>query len=203
VPGIFFKPYPANHFTHAAIDAGMALRGRGLDPDDIETITLGVPAAVIRTIGQPIERKRAPESGYQAQFSGPYAVVAGLLGGGGLGVGRADFTDELAADPRRRALMARVDVVADERCDKIFPAQFPAVLTVRTRDGNEWFEEVLANRGGPQRPLSDEELEMKFRDNAVARLSEDVARQVAGQVHRLDELADISRLFKPLAGRDS
>ena len=26
VPGIFFKPYPANHFTHAAIDAAAALR---------------------------------------------------------------------------------------------------------------------------------------------------------------------------------
>ncbi len=31
IPGIFFKPYPANHFTHAGIDAARALRERGLD----------------------------------------------------------------------------------------------------------------------------------------------------------------------------
>ena len=29
VPGIFFKPYPANHFTHAGIDAALALRAAG------------------------------------------------------------------------------------------------------------------------------------------------------------------------------
>lgn len=196
VPGIFFKPYPANHFTHAAIDAGMALRERGLDLHDIESMTLGVPTAVVRTIGQPIEGKRAPETGYQAQFSGPYAVVAGLLGGRGLGVGLADFTDELARDPRRRALMSTVDVVGDERCDRIFPAQFPAVLTVYTGDGKEWVEEVLANRGGPQRPLSDAELALKFRDNAAGRLSEVDVQQVADRAHRLDELTDISQLLQ-------
>ncbi len=32
VPGIFFKPYPANHFTHAAIDAGLAFRARESGP---------------------------------------------------------------------------------------------------------------------------------------------------------------------------
>jgi 2-methylcitrate dehydratase PrpD len=196
VPGIFFKPYPANHFTHAAIDAGIALRRRGLSPDAVETMTLGVPGPVIRTIGQPIERKRAPETGYQAQFSGPYAVVAGLLGGGGLGVGLADFTDELARDPYRRALMARIEVVADERCNEIFPAQFPAVLQVRTRDGSEWVEEVLANRGGPQRPLSDGELAVKFRDNAAARLDEDVVRHIEEQVRRLDESSDVRQLLR-------
>ena len=79
VPGIFFKPYPANHFTHTSIDAGRAFRERGVRPEDVASITIGAPTAVIRTIGQPIEVKRAPETGYQAQFSGPYAVTAGPL----------------------------------------------------------------------------------------------------------------------------
>src|SRR5699024_9590834 len=52
-PGIFFKPYPANHFTHTAIDAAQALRVRGIEPDDIRELTLGVPAANVRTIGEP------------------------------------------------------------------------------------------------------------------------------------------------------
>ncbi|MEV0608972.1 MmgE/PrpD family protein [Polymorphospora rubra] len=200
VPGIFFKPYPANHFTHAAIDAAMALRARGLDVDDIETITLGAPTAVIRTIGQPIEVKRAPETGYQAQFSGPYAVVAGLLGGGGLGLGLGDFTDGLARDPRRRALMARVEVVPDERCDEIFPNQFPAVLRVRTRDGVEWTEEVLTNRGGPDRPLSDAELAMKFRDNVAGRLPAATVELIEAEVARLDRAAGIDVLMALAAG---
>ncbi|MDO3684942.1 MmgE/PrpD family protein [Micromonospora sp. C28ISP2-4] len=199
VPGIFFKPYPANHFTHAAIDAGLRLRERGVPLDRISRIELRVPAAVIRTIGQPIEVKRAPETGYQAQFSGPYAVVAGLLGGSGLGVGLTDYTDELARDPRRRALMATVDMLPDGRCDSIFPNQFPAIVTVHTDDGREWTEEVLANRGGPQRPLSDEELAVKFRENVAGRLTDEAARRVEDLVLRLDGLDSIDEIPRTLA----
>jgi 2-methylcitrate dehydratase PrpD len=196
VPGIFFKPYPANHFTHAAIDAALALRRRGLDPDEVESLTLGVPAAVVRTIGEPIEAKRAPQTGYQAQFSGPYAVVAGLLGGGGLGLGLGDFTDELARDPYRRDLMAKVEIEPADRCTQIFPAQFPAVLRARTRDGREWTEEVLANRGGPQRPLHADELALKFRDNAADRLSPAAVRETEEIVRRLDELDSVGALLR-------
>ncbi|MFJ6567711.1 MmgE/PrpD family protein [Streptomyces sp. NPDC091292] len=200
VPGIFFKPYPANHFTHTAADAAMALRAQGLDPARVERLVLGVPAPVIRTIGQPIERKRAPETGYQAQFSGPYLVAAGLLGGGGgLGLGLDDFTDALARDPARRELMAKVEVVADETATGIFPAQFPAVLTAHDTDGREWREEVLSNRGGPGRPLSDGELALKFRDNVSGRLSDAAVDLVMERGLRLGELDRIQDLLRPVA----
>ncbi|MEV0330792.1 MmgE/PrpD family protein [Micromonospora echinospora] len=203
VPDIFFKPYPANHFTHAAIDAGLALRERGVRPQDVETVTLGVPTPVIRTIGQPIDRKRRPTTGYEAQFSGPYAVAAGLHGGGVLGVGPDDFTDALAADPSRRAVMERVEVVPDDRCDEIFPNQFPAVLRVVTRDGREWTEEVLTNRGGPQRPLTTAELAVKFRHNVAGRLPAEVAEAVAREIDGLDTAPDVRRLTGLLAAAAS
>ncbi|MFB7555122.1 hypothetical protein [Streptomyces brevispora] len=200
MPGIFFKPYPANHFTHTAADAAMALREQGLDPARVERLVLGVPAPVIRTIGQPIERKRAPETGYQAQFSGPYMVAAGLLGGGrGLGLGLDDFTDELARDPARRELMAKVEVVADDTATGIFPEQFPAVLTAHDIDGRVWRQEVLSNRGGPDRPLSDAELALPFRDNAVGRLSGTDIDLVMDRGLNLGALDRIQDLLRPLA----
>ena len=160
---------------------------------------LGVPAPVVRTIGEPIEVKRAPLTGYMAQFSGPYAVAAGLFGGAGLGVGLADFTDELARDPRRRELMARVSVVADDRCTRVFPDQFPAVLWVRTRNGSDLRAEVMTNRGGPERPLSGAELRTKFRDNVGGLLSPEVADHIEQAVEHLDQLADIGTVLRPLA----
>lgn len=198
VPDIFFKPYPANHFTHTSVDAGLALRARGVRPDDVESITIGAPTAVIRTIGAPLETKRAPETGYQAQFSGPYAVVAGLLGGGGLGTSLDDYTDALAQDPLRRALMAKVDVVPDARCDAVYPHQFPAVVTLRTTTGEVLVEEVLTNRGGPQRPLSDEELARKFRDNVADRVSDAEADAVRRAVETLEAHPRIDDLLRPL-----
>lgn len=197
VPGIFFKPYPANHFTHTVIDAGIRLRSR-VDPQDVAGIRVGVPAAVIRTIGEPLEVKRTPETGYQAQFSAPYAVVAGLLGGGGLGVGTGDFTDDLARDPRRRALMALVEVVPDPACDDIYPHQFPAVVTVRTRDGRLLREEVLHNRGGPANPLTDDDLTRKFLDNTAGRLPRESALAARELALNLGDLAHAGELVRAL-----
>ncbi|MFS8479721.1 MAG: MmgE/PrpD family protein [Micromonosporaceae bacterium] len=198
VPDIFFKPYPANHFTHAGIDAARALREQGLRPEEVKSLRLGVAAPTVRTIGEPIEVKRCPQTGYMAQFSGPYTVVAGLLGGGGLGVGLDDFTDDLARDPLRRELMARVEVVADERCTRIFPHQFPAVLTAHTTDGRELVAEVLTNRGGPQRPLSYTELGIKFADNAGRLLPAETVARVREKVSRLDGLAGVTTMLEPL-----
>ncbi|GAA4676694.1 MmgE/PrpD family protein [Gordonia humi] len=203
VPGIFFKPYPANHFTHAAVDAAAALREQGVTVDDIAEIVLGVPEQNKRTIGEPIEVKRTPETGYMAQFSGPYAVALGLLGGSGLGAGLDDYSDELAQDSRRREIMAKVDVVADARCTEIFPRQFPAVLTARLADGREVVTEVLTTRGGPQRPLSFEELTAKFADNALRVLSNDEAERLAATCRRLEECADLRELMSPLTGIDA
>lgn len=198
VPGIFFKPYPANHFTHAGIDAALALRDQGVSLDDVDSLALGVAEPTVRTIGEPIEVKRTPSTGYQAQFSGPYTVVAALLGGGGLGLGLDDFTDALATDEARRRHMAKVSVAGRPECDEVFPNQFPAVLTARLHDGRELEQAVMSNRGGPQRPLSDRELELKFTDNAGRLLSDGALRQVQDAVLTLDRQDAIGRVLAPM-----
>jgi 2-methylcitrate dehydratase PrpD len=196
---IFFKPYPANHFLHAAIDAAIALRHRGVSAENLASAVLGVAAPTVPTIGEPIEAKRTPASGYMAQFSGPYAVAVGLIGGAGLGAGLADFTDELAREPRRRALMAKVDVVADATCTEIFPDQFPATLQARLADGRELAEQVLTNRGGPGRQLSYGELAAKFRDNAGRMLGPPAVEALLSTIARLEHLGDMRPLLDLLA----
>jgi 2-methylcitrate dehydratase PrpD len=198
VPRIFFKPYPANHFTHAGIDAALALREQGVSLDDVEALSLGVAEPTVRTIGEPLEVKRAPASGYQAQFSGPYTVVAALLGGGGLGLGLDDFTDALAADEGRRRHMAKVTVTGHPDCDAIFPNEFPAVLSARLNDGRELEQAVMSNRGGPQRPLSDREIELKFTDNAARLLDESAVHRVQDTVLTLDRQRAIAPLMTPM-----
>lgn len=197
IPRIFFKPYPANHFTHAGIDAALALRARGLDPGDVAEIRLGVPTPVVRTIGESIEAKRSPRTGYEAQFSGPYTVAAALEGGSGLGLGLDDFSDLLARDTRRGVVASKVVVEPDPECDAIYPMQLPAVLRVRTTDGREWVERVLANRGGPDRPLGDDELAAKFRDNAGRALEADAVQVLEDAIARLDSLPDVRAMLEP------
>ncbi|AMM22556.1 2-methylcitrate dehydratase [Frondihabitans sp. PAMC 28766] len=202
VPGIFFKPYPANHFTHAAVDAAAALRRSGIDLDSIDRLVLGVPAPNFPTIGDPIEVKRSPETGYMAQFSGPYAVVAGLLGGGGLEVGLDDYTDALARDPARRSLMQKVDVEIDAECTAIFPREFPATLTAHLSDGTTVTQKVLTTRGGPARPLSFDELNQKFRDNAQRTMNEADAEALTSACRDLDGHQDIGAVLQSMTRID-
>ncbi len=168
----FYKPYPSNHFTHAGIDAAIAMRTEhGLDHRDIASMELGLPAPVLRSIAEPRDEKIRPKSGYHAKFSGPFTVATALLGGGGLGVYLDDFTDAHAADPERLRLAAAVTCVADDACTEIFPHQFPAVLRVTTRRGATLEVRIDANRGGPENPMSFEELSLKFSLNAGRALS--------------------------------
>jgi 2-methylcitrate dehydratase PrpD len=201
VPGIFFKPYPANHFTHTGLDAAAMLVAQGLRPEDVERVELGVATSTVRTIGEPLEVKQRPGTGYQAQFSGPYLVTLGLVGGGGLGASLDDFRDELVQDPVRRDLMSRITVVGDPDCDAVFPYQFPSVLRVTTRDGSRLEQRVMTNRGGPERPLTDEELARKFRDNLARGLDPALAPAVEAGVAALatsgpDGVRDVMALLR-------
>lgn len=193
-PGIFFKPYPANHFTHAGIDAALALRAAGLDPDEVETIELGVASPTLRTIAEPRALKLRPPSGYAAQFSGPFTVASALLGGGGLGLSLDDFGDAQAADERVLALAARVRCHADAECDARYPDAFGAALRVTLRSGEVREHRVLENRGSPARPLSADELSLKFRLNAERALAPAAAERVRDACLHLDELDSLDEL---------
>jgi 2-methylcitrate dehydratase PrpD len=82
--------------------------------------------------------------------------------------------------------MARVRVEADPECDAIYPYQFPAVVRGRTRDGSSFEERVLVNRGGPDDPLSPDDLAHKFRTNVRARWDADQAEAAILAVERLE-----------------
>jgi 2-methylcitrate dehydratase PrpD len=196
VPRIFVKPYPANHFTHTIVDAAAALARAGLRPDEVAEVEVGVPSAIVRTVGEPIEVKRAPETTYEAQFSAPYAVSVGLFGGRGIGAELADYDEELARDPSRRALMATVRVVADARCDEVYPHQFPAVVRVVTIDGRHLEERVLANLGSPERPLTVDQLGRKFVGNATRVLTEDRALDLLWRIRALPTEPDVDGVLR-------
>ena len=197
VTELFYKPYPANHFSHAAIDAALQLRS-SVEIDDIAEIEVGLPTSTLRTLAQPVEAKARPQSGYHAQFSAPFVVAAALLGGGGLGVWLNDFTDEHVRDPRYLNLAAKVRCVGDTECDAIFPRQFPAVMTIKTRSGKVLNAEVMANRGGPGNPLSTEELKTKFNANAGITMDQGGSDRLAGAAMNLHalEARDLAALVR-------
>lgn len=201
IPGIFYKPYPANHFTHTGIDAALALRKK-VAPEQVASVRIGVATPTVRTIGEPRDQKIRPQSGYHGQFSGPFTFAAAFLGGGGLGVALEDFSDENARDERYLALAARVAITGDPECDAIFPNQFPAIVRLTTVSGDVLEERVMSNRGGPAHPLSRDELRVKFAGNARRVLSDRSAADLGDAILGMEEGRKVSELMT-LAGTPS
>ena len=107
-----------------------------------------------------------------------------------------DFTDQTLTDPERLRLSALVRCVADAESSEIFPHQFPAVLTVRLADGSEVVERVRTNRGGPERPLSQDELALKFRLNAGQALDSDQVASLESAVLELDTAPSVDAVME-------
>ncbi|HTX07437.1 MAG TPA: MmgE/PrpD family protein [Solirubrobacteraceae bacterium] len=189
-PAIAFKPYPCNHFTHTVADAALALRARGLTPDQVQSVTIGTAAASWRTIGDPIAEKRRPQTPYHAKFSAPFAFAAALVGGSGLGLSHEDFAPQTLGDPTRAAVADRCSVIVSEACDAIFPYHFPAIVEVQTHDGRTLTEQVLTNLGTAERPLSDDDLAVKLRSNIGAD-----GQELRGHIAQLERAPSVSELM--------
>jgi 2-methylcitrate dehydratase PrpD len=189
-PKILYKPYPCNHFTHAVVDAALALKEKGLEAKEIDWVTIGTAGASWRTIGDPIEEKRHPRTPYQATFSAPFVFATALVGGSGLGVTTRDFTEEKLAEPVRVRVAERTDVVVDDECTRLFPYQFPAVVKVRTRDGGLVEQRISTNRGSLQRPLGATDMHAKLVDNTG-----ELADGIAAACRGLDSAPDLEGLF--------
>ena len=188
------KPFPACHFAHACIDAAIALAcDHDLEPGDITRVRARVPADVVKVVCEPIANKRRPANSYDAQFSIPYLVAAGLA--------RRRFTlaeldDAALADRDILALAGKVDYEVDPDTD--FPKFYSGELIVTTGDGRELRHREHVNRGAADRPISNSGVADKFVANMCLAVSPERATAVRDAVLGLDE-GDARRLGDALA----
>jgi 2-methylcitrate dehydratase PrpD len=156
ISGVSVKPYPSCRHTHAAVDAALALRERfgPLQPEQIASLQVDGYHSMLDLCDNP-----QPDSLYAAKFSVHYTAARALLDGHLL---LSDFGDQEIAEPRIGALMAKTTARLDAGLDQLYPAQFPARLTLTLADGRRAVEEVLSPKGDPENALTTAELETKF-----------------------------------------
>lgn len=190
------KPYPACHFTHAFADAMLAIRSEhGITAEDVESIHCLIAEGEVKTVCEPLDRKRAPQSAYEAQFSVPYVVAASLVNG--------DFTlreleDEALSEPVVLGLAQKVTYESDPKSG--FPALFSGEVVITTKDGRVLRHREQVNRGAGERPLSRTDIETKFLTTSGLARSEEQSHQIIETVSRLDSLADAATLSGLLRG---
>jgi 2-methylcitrate dehydratase PrpD len=190
----YFKRYACCRYNHPALDAVLALAAReGLHADQVERV-------VVTTIPfGPRMAEPAPGSMLAAKFSIPYAVAAALV------LGRADvaaFAEPALADPRIRALAARVEVRVDPEMSPRRSDYPTAVVEIGLRGGRTASASTTVVRGDFEEPVPSGEIVEKFLALAAGPLGAAGARAVVGAVEgieRLEDVRDLTALLAPAA----
>ncbi|MGL6279919.1 MAG: MmgE/PrpD family protein, partial [Gaiella sp.] len=194
-PRIAYKPYPVCHFMHGSLGAAAeASAGRTFRADEITEIVATVPEAGVSLVLEPAALKQAPRSEYEGKFSLQYSV-ASLLVRGHVAVG--DFTDEAIADPEVLAVAAKVRY--ETRDYPTYPQAFPGGVRVRLADGSSFEGDFPYQKGGPENPLSADEVRAKFRENAGLALPQSAVVALEESVLALEEQDDLAAALVPLS----
>lgn len=144
---------------------------------------------------EPAERKRAPHNVIDAKFSLPFTVALALTRDQ---VSLDSFSPEALADAELHALGAR--------CRFVVTPQFKGnaaggAVRITLKSGRELTQAVREARGGPNRPLTRQQLEQKFIDcvaHAHLPIPAEPALQLVQRLNRLEEIDDVGVLLGSL-----
>jgi 2-methylcitrate dehydratase PrpD len=173
-----FKNHACCGHTFAAIDGALALKQAfSLKTEDIERIDVGTYRA-----GVEVAHYEQPRTPAEARFSMKYVVATALTHGS---VRLAAFAPPRLNDRATRALMEKVSVALDPELDATFPRQRAARVAITARGRRE---ELLqpTRKGDPDMPLSDAELEDKFRELASPLLGRQGAQSLLARLWKLE-----------------
>jgi 2-methylcitrate dehydratase len=188
------KAFPTEALTHAPISAVLDLvKEHDLKPDEVTKVhirSLGRAADILADTS-----KYDPRSKETADHSLPFVIAAALVD---RQVTPLQFAPEKISDPVIRAQLKKVEVVADEEIEKVFPALQRVIVTIYTVDGRRLQRQLDYPKGDPRNPLSDREVEEKFDALAEPVLSKAARRLVIDAVWKLDELESLGELMRLL-----
>jgi 2-methylcitrate dehydratase PrpD len=185
-----YKPYACGIVEHPIIDGCIQLRNEhDVKADDIEAISLKVHPLVLELTG-----KKEPKVGLEGKFSVYHSAAVAIVHGA---AGEAQYSDEAVRDPQVVALRGKVAATMEKGVheDQVHVA-------VKLKDGRTLEKFVEHAVGSLARPMSDADLEAKFRGLAEGILSRTETDRLIGlcwKIGSLKSAAEVARASVPAA----
>ena len=189
----FVKFYPAEYHSQSAIWAALELREKiGGDPAKrIAHVGIETHEAGYTILGKDTE-KWAPETRETADHSLPYIVSMALLEGK---IDNGTYSERKLKDPAIREFMNKVIVKEDKALTMKYPGSISNRITVKLDDGTTLVSQVDDPRGHPNNPMTEQEIEQKFRLLTKGIMSGPQVEKTLEFVRTLEKQKDVSRLF--------
>jgi 2-methylcitrate dehydratase PrpD len=188
-----FKPWPTSNQVHPLIHAALQIEPR-IPPDAIASVEIACHSR-LRPWCEPAGKRQRPDNAAAAADSIQFCVAAVIVRGE---VTLTTFTADRLKDADVLNVAQRITVHLDDTAKG-------TTVSVTAKDGARVSSHVEAAPGSRQQPISDEQLQRKFRDccrRSANPLGEDQIDRLIDMVDRLDELGDVATLATLACGEN-
>lgn len=183
-----YKPFACGIVIHPAIDGCVQLRNEHkLTGDEIESIALKAHPLVVELTG-----KKTPQVGLEGKFSVFHSAAVAVIHGA---AGEAQYSDECVRDPKVIALRDRVSATVDKTLH-----EDQVRITMKLKDGRTLEKYVEHAVGSLAKPMSDADLEAKFKglaDGVLARLETENLMRLTWDITKLKDAGEVARASAP------
>ncbi len=185
------KVYPCCRYSAGHLDACLDIVAK-YHPDwrRIQHIQIRSSDYTIRLLAMP--RKRDPQNVVDTQFSMPWQAAIALIDGK---IDADTFIEKNIHRPDVRELMTRVDWVVDEEFERRYPEHYSSAVVVTMEDGTEYSSVIDDPRGDHRNPVTQKQLENKFRGLAGRELDDERVERLVTLVTNIHEMKDVGELF--------
>ena len=159
--GLAFKPYACGTMTQPFVDCAVQA-SNVLKAENIKEIHAHVGEGTVHRLWEPLEEKRNPSTPYGAKFSVPYCVAIGFLDGK---AGLNEFTEEQLSRDDIQSLTSKITYSINP--EDPYPEEYVGWIDVIDLEGNAHTVKQSCLRGGKQEPMTQQELEDKFKNNLM------------------------------------
>jgi 2-methylcitrate dehydratase PrpD len=183
-----YKPFPCGIVNHPTIDGAIQIHQESHPaPEAIRAVRLRVAPLVMDLCNQ-----QNITRGLQGKFSVYHGAAIGLVRGK---AGIREYTDEAVNDPAIKRVRESATAVGDASL-----TEDQANIEVELATGEKFSRFIEKSLGNINRPLTNRQLDDKFRDQAVLALPADRVERVIELCWRIDQLADVNELVQQACG---
>lgn len=179
-PGVMVKPYPSGILSHQSMDATLKLiTDHAISASDIQKVEFYSGSNILRPLSYSIARNHL-----EAKFCIPALLAMIILR---RRAGRQEFSDDFIGSQQMQELQRRVETILDPAIEQKGFDKVRSRIEIVTRAGDrliQWADERY--RGGPELPMSDQELESKFEAATDGVLSETRRHNLLAAIRGID-----------------
>ncbi|HEY9460543.1 MAG TPA: MmgE/PrpD family protein [Paralcaligenes sp.] len=191
-PGVSIKPYPSGILTHQAMDALLELvLEHDLKPDQIRKIKFYAASNILEPI-----RYTLAKNHLQAKFSMQALLAMIVLR---RHAGPHEFTDEFVGGAEMQNMQQRIETIHDPEIEAQGFEWIRSRFILETTDGRTLEKEADKRyRGGPSKPMTNAEVEDKFRICTDGLLNPQKQKDIVAAIWSIGTLEDSSMLLDML-----